>query len=162
MSVTISGSGQIVKQVIQTFLPTTFSTTSTSFTNVTGLSASITPTNASNKILVTVNLYGSNSTNTASTLFVLTRNGTSVGGGTASGSKPSTIGMGSIPYNSQVYATSLCYLDSPATTSAVTYQIQMKAQSGYTATLGYAPGESDNSDYGRYPSIITLQEIAYA
>jgi hypothetical protein len=112
--------------------------------------------------LVYVNLYGGNSTNTAATLFALTRNGTSVGGGTANSNKPSAIGMGSIPYNSQVYCTSISYLDSPATTSTVTYQVQMKTQSGYTASLGYAPGESDNSDYGRFPATITVLEIAGA
>ena len=160
MAVTINGNGQTIVQVVQTFFPSTFSTTSTSFTNVTGLSASITPSSASNKLLVIVNGYGSVSTNTGSCLFDLTRNGSSVGGGTANSNKPSVIGNGSIPFNSTTHSISIHYLDSPATTSAVTYQVRIKAQSGLTGTIGYAPGEADNADYGRYPSSITILEIS--
>ena len=52
MSVTISGSGQVPVQVIQTIKTDTFSTTSGSLTDITGMSVTITPTSASNKILV--------------------------------------------------------------------------------------------------------------
>jgi hypothetical protein len=157
---TTQNSGGKVIQVAQTFFPSTFSTTSSSFTDVTGLSLAITPQFNTSKLLVFVNLYGSNSVNTGATLFSLNRNGSSVGGGTASGSRPSAIGMGSIPYNSQVYCTSISYLDSPATTSAVTYQVQIKTQSGNTAALGYATGESNDANYGRFPATITVLEIA--
>jgi len=157
---TIKSAAGAIISVSQTYYPGTFSTTSTSFTNVTGLALSVTPKTSTSQLLVFVNIYGSNSTSTATTLFCLLRNGTSVGGGTAVSNNPSVIGMGSIPYNSQVLSTSICYLDSPATTSTVTYQVQMSVQSGYTGTVGYAPGAADNSTYGRYPATITVLEVA--
>jgi len=157
---TIKSAAGAIISVSQTYYPGTFSTTSTSFTNVTGLALSVTPKTSTSQLLVFVNIYGSNSTSTATTLFCLLRNGTSVGGGTAVSNNPSVIGMGSIPYNSQVYCTSICYLDSPATTSTVTYQVQMSVQSGYTGTVGYAPAAADNSTYGRYPATITVLEVA--
>jgi hypothetical protein len=160
MAVTIQGSGQVIVQVKQTFLSSIFSTTSASMVDVTGCSVSITPTSANNKILVTVNAAGGTSTNTAAGVFALTRNGTTIGGGTASGSRPSGIGSGATPYNSFVSCTTVTYLDSPATTSAVTYQLQASVQPGYTLGVGYAPGEADASYYGRYPTIITVMEIS--
>jgi hypothetical protein len=160
MAVTIQGSGQVIVQVKQTFLATTFSTTSTSLVNVTGASVSITPTSANNKILVIVNASGGTSTNTAAGVFALTRNGTSVGGGTAVGNRPSGIGSAATPYTSFISCATVTYLDSPATTSAVTYQLQVNVQSGYTVGVGYAPGEGDVAYYGRYPTIITVMEIS--
>jgi len=47
----LTGVGKVL-QVVQTFKADSFSSSSTSFTDVTGLSVSITPSSASNKILV--------------------------------------------------------------------------------------------------------------
>jgi molybdopterin-binding protein len=53
MSVTISGSGQIIKQVVQGTLTSTVSISGSSWQS-TGLTATITPTSASSKILVSI------------------------------------------------------------------------------------------------------------
>ena len=50
-------SGNII-QVVQSFKGDTFTTTSSTFVDVTGLSVSITPSSSSNKILVSVNICG--------------------------------------------------------------------------------------------------------
>jgi hypothetical protein len=50
-----------VLQVVQTTMTGTFSTTSTSFTDLTGMSASITPSSTSSSILVLVYVTASNS-----------------------------------------------------------------------------------------------------
>lgn len=55
MSVTISGSGQIVKQVV-TATSSTAVTNNTSTYVSTGLTANITPSNSANKILVTASV----------------------------------------------------------------------------------------------------------
>ena len=114
MSVTISGSGQIIKQVVQTVKTDTFSTSSTSYVS-TGHAATITPTSATSKVLAiytaTTNIQASN---TAITCAIY-RGATNVTGdafalyGAAGGWISST--------------TTISYLDSPATTSATTYTI---------------------------------------
>ena len=79
MSVTISGSGQIIKQVVSSTFTSAFSSSSTSFTPI-GLSATITPTNAANKIFIIVSIYGSS---TNSFLAQLYRGVTAIDAGTA-------------------------------------------------------------------------------
>ena len=55
-TVTIPAGGKIL-QVLQTVKTDTFTTTSTSFVDVTGLSVSITPATTSSKILILVHAY---------------------------------------------------------------------------------------------------------
>ena len=162
MSVTISGSGQIVKQVIQTYVPASFSTTSTTAVDVTGLTATITPTNSANKILVQVTAFGGCSVATAQGIGILNRNGTTIGGGTVVGSDSSAFCCFRSGNTSTALPNGSMYLDSPATTSAVTYKIQALVQSGYTLYIGQEPADGNAAASGRYPSIITLMEIAYA
>lgn len=162
MSVTFSGSGQVVKQVIQTFVPGVFSTTSNSLVNITGASATITPTNSANKILIMVNAWLSTSFGTAGSVLVLARDGTNIGGGTAVGNDTSAIGSGRSATPSQACGNTICFLDSPATTSAVTYQLKTLVNSGYTGYVGQEAQDTNQAQSGRYPTVITLMEVAYA
>ena len=78
-----------VLQVVQTVKTSTFTTSSTSFTDVTGLSVSITPTSASNKILVLCYAVLSN-TNTGGNYYSfarLMRDATPIFVGDAAGSR---------------------------------------------------------------------------
>jgi hypothetical protein len=53
------------------------------------------------------------------------------------------------------------FLDSPSTTSSVTYKLQYSvASTSYTITLNRAMADSNNIYYGRGPSTITVKEIA--
>ena len=49
-------------------------------------------------------------------------------------------------------------IDSPNTTSSVTYTLQWKTNSGYTAALGSAV--NNDSTVGNTPTTMTLMEIA--
>jgi hypothetical protein len=165
MSVTISGSGQIVKQVISVTKTDTFSTTSTSFTDVTGLSATITPTNSANKILVFVSMTDGISSDYV--LFTrITRNGTAVGIGDAAGSRTRASTGGYNGTSGTIYQNipqNIVYLDSPATTSATTYTVQLAGEnSGGTYYVNRTGNDSDSAFRGRYASSITVMEIAYA
>ena len=85
-----SGANGGIIQTIQTAKTDTFSTTSSTFTDVTGLSATITPSSNSNKVLVKVSLgfvsgYSSNSA--VYPHFVLVRGSTEIGKGDASGNR---------------------------------------------------------------------------
>ena len=143
MSVTIQGSGQIVVQVITAVYSTQVSTTSATLAD-TGLTATITPTNSANKILVLVsqNIFSSSSSggqiaiNRAGTDVINFANGTPYG-----------------PAQS-----SLVYLDSPATTSATIYKTRFARLTG----AGTIYAQFFDATVGQGYSTITLMEVAYA
>jgi hypothetical protein len=163
MAVTIRGSGQLVVQMVQTAKTDTFTTTSAipTFVDVTGVSATITPTSASNKILVTVTgFYGVANAN-YSNAFNLVRDSTSIAIGDTRGSTTRAFGGGNLPSTVASAAFTVCFLDSPATTSATIYKLQAAVESGSTITVG-GSSRSDIAQAISTPTIITLQEIAYA
>ena len=134
-----------VIQVVQSTMTSTPQTSSTSFVD-TGLSATITPTSSSSKILVVAD-YGTGSTGSGGGLIVqLVRGSTSLFyRGASYSNQGSTYGEGSFNH-----------LDSPATTSATTYKVQYKTQAA--TSLGVF-----NSSFGgaTAPTAhITLMEIA--
>jgi hypothetical protein len=58
-------------------------------------------------------------------------------------------------------AAALNFLDSPATTSAVTYKIQAASSpGGYTTRFNSAADDLDQTNRGRTASTITVMEIA--
>ena len=156
-------SGKVL-QVINTVKTDTFSTTSSSFVVVTGLTATITPSSSANKILVMVALAsGSNSGTNAGGAFRLYRDGseiTAVNGNTA-GSRTSAWSQSSAPVTSPWYMKSntLIYLHSPSTTSSTTYQVYARSQNQGTF-VNQAYDDSDEADRVRLSSTITLMEIA--
>ena len=164
MSVTISGSGQIIKQVIQTVVTTgvSFSGYSPgSWVNITGASVSITPTNSSNKIFVSVSTTGSVANNgNYELLMQITRNGTVIGNGTRASAV--SCGTANVIANAN-YAGPMIwqYMDSPATTSAVTYQIQGGTEQGIGGYFGGSYGNSAAYSTAS-PIVITAMEVAYA
>jgi hypothetical protein len=166
MAVTIFGNGQVIVQVISTTLTSAFTTSSTSWTNWTGLTATITPKSASNKIYVLLNSECSASGANVWDFVKVQRNGTdmvlgdAVGGATRAwldGSQGNTTINTTLARN-----ISGQYLDSPATTSAVTYQAQViMGPAGGSAAFGRTWDTSDGNR-SSVPSTITLMEIAYA
>jgi hypothetical protein len=101
----------------------TFSTTSTSFVNITGLTLTITPQSTSNKILIFSSLnFGADSAIAA--YLSIARNGTIVG----SGADASSVSL--IPSNAVPQTCSFMFLDSPASVAALTYTIQVKVSGG--------------------------------
>jgi hypothetical protein len=135
-----------VLQVVQATYSTVVTTQSASFSD-TGLTGSITPSSTSSKILILVNqriFVAPGGNGNASSAIQLFRNATQVWYINRYGlTDITTAGSGS-------YFTAM-YLDSPATTSAVTYKTQFNRQNG-NATV-YAQLDSDSSS-------IVLMEIA--
>lgn len=162
MAVTINGSGQVITQVIQTVITSPFTTTSGSAVDITGLTATITPTNSSNKILVLTNFYAGSDVSPYPK-FLLLRNGTGIFVGNALGSatRQSAAMEPGAASGTQQIAVSSCYLDSPATTSAVTYKWQVYCFSSRTIYIGRTSSTSD-ANGATLPSTITLMEVAYA
>jgi len=155
-----ASSGKVL-QVVTAVVTGSQSTTSTSYVDVTGLTASITPSSSSNKVLVKVCLNNVG-TNTADIVyFNLLRGGTTLvnntsGGGAQTATAWFSAGQGGTSDNSRKTTSgSLDYLDSPATTSSTTYKIQMKV----TGSTGYFNQSGLNTEMGTVSSII-LMEIA--
>jgi hypothetical protein len=132
-----------ILQVVQTTKTTSFSTSSTSLVDVTGLSVSITPTSATSKVLVQISV-GLVKTDTNYVRLTVFRGNAATGTNLAS---PVT-GFGLIRADAHPYGFGFInYLDSPATTSATTYQ----AAIAMTAGSGFVQGEK---------STITVWEVA--
>ena len=157
-------SGTVIKQK-KTTKTDTFTTTSTSYTDVTGLSVSITPTSSSNKILFMANLSvgGGNGSDVNHSFVQMVRGSTAINIGDARGSNRK---RGTSVVNTQGAGVMLhpnsCFLDSPSTTSATTYKIQMLTTVGsHTATLNRSGRDSDDSaGYdGNASSTITVMEV---
>jgi hypothetical protein len=165
MSVSLYGSGNTVVQVVQTLFTTSFSTSSNSMTDLTGMSLSITPLNANNKILLMTSMSTSKSTTGSGIAFQWVKNGTAVGVGTLGTTAPNySFGYTQAGANS-INNVNFSYLDSPSTTSAITYKLQVRVENaGGTFALNnnpsYLNGGTDVYHAG-YTSTITAIEIAY-
>lgn len=151
-----------VLQVVSTVKSDTFTTTSGSYVDVTGLSVSITPTSATSKILVLIQINGSQEVGAGRTSLKLLRDSTVIDAGDVAGSRtPALGGFSSIDSTVPSAPVSGNFLDSPATTSSTTYKIQvaMAAGSG-SAYINRTQQDSDNANQIRMASTITVMEIA--
>jgi hypothetical protein len=155
-----------VLQVVSTTLPTTFTTSGSAFAAITGLTADITPTSTSNKVLVNISL-GRVAINTAAggtVGFRLMRGATPIGVGTTSGSQLATSFVVSFSTNNNYSSGgfNFQFLDSPASAASNTYSIQMYPESGAVAYINrsYTGGTGGTIYESASSSTITLMEIA--
>jgi hypothetical protein len=148
-----------VLQVVSTNITSTFSTSSSSYTDITSLSVTITPSSASNKILVSVNVPAGVTAATYGAMLQLVRGSTAIGNGTAAGSRTAcaTEINEAMYYAAQTNAWT--YLDSPSTTASTTYKIQIISQSGGTVYVNRSYEDTDAAWRGRSSSNITVMEI---
>ena len=153
-----------VLQVVQAYKTDVFSTTSTSaFVDITGLSVSITPISASNRILVMANLADCSTTAALGDgMFQVLRNSTAVGNGDNGGTAPvmAYVNTYLAATNTMTDSVVFNFLDSPATTSSTTYKVQCRLWSnvGTTGTL-LVGRRAENASFIS-PSSITVMEIA--
>jgi len=147
-----------VKSVTKTSV---FTTTSTSFTDVTGLSVSITPTSASNKILVMVSFMLSANSGAGYPMTRILRDSTAIYVGDTAGNRTPTFAItnlfGTDSRNSS--NPSAQFVDTPATTSAITYKLQALNSAGNTTRIG-AGGDDDNvTSSARGAASIVVMEV---
>jgi len=148
-----------VLQVVQTTKTDTFSTTSTSFTDITSLSVSITPSSASNKILIMAYISAQGTPAATVTHHRLVRGATAIAvGDAASARTQASAGLYSSVSDVTQQAT-IVFLDSPATTSSTTYKCQMRVN-GSTGYVNRTSSDTDNTNNARTISLITVMEIA--
>ena len=163
-----AGANGGIIQVVQTYKTDTFSAsigTGGETSDVTGLTATITPSSNSSKILVfldlSVGLDNSNSGNrVAVTLY---RGGSKLDASTgdASGNTIRVTAQGATSNNEKSDGVNSCFLDSPATTSAITYSIRLRHGRGATCNVFInRPGTMYDYNYGhKSGSSITLMEV---
>ena len=153
-----------VLQVVSVTKTDTFTTASTTFTALTGLSASITPSSTSSKILAIVSVEGATTNATGGSLggFRLMRDSTAIGVGEDVGSRRPTTGMISTRNTGSALLTSSSsksILDTPATTSAITYSVEVYVGGG-TLFINRTESDTNSSTFCRPVSTLTLIEIA--
>lgn len=158
------GSGKIL-QVVQGTLTSSTTITSATLTD-TGLTATITPSSTSSKILVMVTMSWTGAgTNQLGTVASLLRGSTEIFVGDAAGSRNrATAGLppsnaGGTTSSQDVFAVN--YLDSPSTTSATTYKVQVADKLTTTSTIAINRSSLDTNTagYTRSVSSIILMEV---
>ena len=129
-------------------------TTSTSYADI-GVSASITPSSTSSKVLIMVTGVMGNSAAGNRTTIIMKRGDTEIGSGTGATNNEFSSMLQEANSGYHYSGFGQTFLDSPSTTSATTYKIFMKAANA-TAALG---GRADSNDIA-VPTRIVLMEIA--
>lgn len=152
-------------QIVQTVITGTFSTSGTTFVDITGASATITPTSTTSKILVDIVLSCGESSDSFPAFYVR-RNGTTILLANAlSPGTQTTFGYTNTGNDARdqylLTAVPFKYLDSPASTSALTYQIQVRPMGSASRTFFLnRPATVGDSNQLVSTSTITLTEIA--
>lgn len=153
--------GGKILQVVSATKTDTFTATSTAtWEDVSGLSVAITPSATSSKILVVgyVNMAGAYDR----PAMRLVRGSTAIGVGTTAGSRISVSGAGYMLAGADTTTVAVNYLDSPSTTSATTYKIQVIVP-GSPATAIYVNRsitDTDSNSFVRSASTITVMEVS--
>ncbi len=139
-----------VLQVVSVATTTQSSSSSSTFADVTNLTAAITPSSSSNKILVTVFCNGvGKETNNAYVGLRLLRGSSVIAG------LDYLAGLNGASGTNYIGTSGIMYQDSPSTTNATTYKVQISSEgNNATAYINRPNGASVPS------STITLMEIA--
>jgi hypothetical protein len=154
-----SGFGKLL-QVVSANKTDTASTTSTSFVT-TGLEVSITPSATSSKIFIIANptLGGGQNSLVGAQLY---RDSSALIQGDAAGDRP-RMSTGWL-YTYSHYEgrnTPIVYLDSPSSTSSLTYKLMYRTtNASWAAYMNRSELDSDTIYFGRGASTITVMEIA--
>lgn len=148
-----------VLQVVSTTKTDTFSVTSSTFTDITGLTAVITPSATSSKILVVATTMVAGESGATNAYVRIARGGTGIAIGDTAGSRISATAIGlatNLPYSIAVST-----LDSPNTTSSTTYSIQVRNQGSGAIHVNRPTTDVDAVvNGGRFSSTITVMEIS--
>ena len=163
-----SGSAGGIIQIRQTLKTDSFNTNSQNLVDITGMSVSITPTRSDSKILVQVHLsFGGDDNMYGQVRLVRDPGDQTVGGSTAvSGNQRiGTFGVNT-PNGAngqyKMYSAECQILDSPSTTSTLTYKLQVAStNTGGNYFYLNRPSNNDNQQYiigGS--STITVMEVS--
>lgn len=154
-----------VLQVQSTAKLDVFTTTSTSFTDITGLSVSITPSSTSSKIFITASCSMSIDGSDRNALLKLVRGSTDIYLADQSGSHRIRSSGGvhtthGVSQGQETYSVNIMFLDSPSSSSSLTYKLQgLTNNSSQTLEIGRTAGGTDDANRATFPASITVMEI---
>tara|TARA_Y100000361_G_scaffold129498_1_gene125008 strand:- start:170 stop:703 length:534 start_codon:yes stop_codon:yes gene_type:complete len=160
-----SGSAGGIIQVKSTTMTTTatYSISGMTWTEVSGLTTTITPIRSDSKILVMANIGGISSNGEYQRYgMALRRNSQNIGvnsdGANHTRANWTYYGrnFGNTPDTFAVFN----HLDSPATTSAVSYKVMITTEGSYTLYINRSVTDSSSSSVFRCASSLTLMEIS--
>jgi len=157
----IKGGGKIA-QVVSTTKTDTFSSSSGTLTDITGMSVAITPSATSSKVLVLVNMNVHVTATDRYAGFQLLRGSTAISLGDAASSRTRTSAWISVYGGSvDIVEKSIIFLDSPSTTSATTYKMQGLVQTDDSPSfvINRSGGDADAAHGARTASSITVMEV---
>lgn len=158
---TFGGGGKIL-QVVQTEKTDTFSMSGTTFTDVTGLSVAITPSSTSSKILIVGSVLIGAQTNFG--FIRMLRDSTVINVGAAASNRPLVNGTFSYTATDNIWEltnNAINYVDSPSTTSQVTYKIQIRGGTSGAAYVNRTHNDRDTANYDpRGSSSLIAMEIS--
>ena len=164
-----SGASGGIIQVKSTTMATNVNVTvasgaNTTFYDVSGLSVSITPTRSDSKVLVMVQMNISSNQADQRIGVRLRRDSTTIGASTETGDSNNVGSITSLElprvYSSQ--SVNIHFLDSPATTSSVTYKPQVAQENAGGSSIVYINRvDANNSNqYYNGSSTITVMEVS--
>ena len=132
------------------------------WTDITGLSTSITPVYATSKILVFGTIYGNGQSAVTQFYFRIMRDTTPIGIGDAAGNRNRYTGRGYYASDNLTVGMPFSTIDSPSSTSTITYKIQATTEATSNLYVNRTPTDTDNTFlyFGRSSSNITIMEIA--
>jgi len=156
-----AGAGGKILQVVQATKTDTDSTNSSTYVDITGFSASITPSSASSKILVQVVIgtFG-NSVMGRGSVYQLVRGSTAIAVGDNAVGGQCSFSMNEADGGYMGGARQFSFLDSPATTSSTTYKVQWLTFSNTVYFNRSADGSTNQPWNRRGISQIILMEVA--
>jgi hypothetical protein len=154
----LNSTGSIL-QMVQTVKTDTFTTASTTWTDLTGMSATITPSSTNNKVLVILTLCFHGDSNTQG-YAKLVRGGTDIAIGDANGSRVRYTVNDYINQFNQASTSTAIFLDSPSSTSATTYKVQLQSQGVGTVYVNRSTTWTDSQNSGTGFSSLVLMEVS--
>ena len=158
-----SGGGGGIIQVKQTLKTDSFHTTSQSYTDITGMTISITPKFNTSKILLQCNLQFGGGLNLYAPVRLL-RGSTHIGQSTVySGNQTNatfSLNLSEDADQYKIFSSVYQILDSPATTSAVTYKLQVSSWVGRDFYLNRSQQDSGAAWTHGASSTMTAMEVS--
>jgi hypothetical protein len=157
-----SGTVIQVKQTIDTAASTiTNSGSAAAFVDHGSLSVAITPTSTANKILLFATMTASGNTADRLAFYKFTGGNTASGVGASANTRTRCLQAVYFPSTAELMSVNMHYLDSPSTTSAVTYKVQVAPNfsNGNLAINYYFANDGDSPVLPRMASTITAIEV---
>lgn len=160
-------SGGKVLQVVENNVNTTSSQSiSTTMVNISNLSATITPSSTSSRILVDVRVQGEPNNSSHEPLYGLKRGSTIIASAPTAGNRKSGIQSAWIGYhgdnNESIEGGNFSTIDHPNTTSATTYYVTVVSASNGTLYNNRTINDSNNVNHERVTSTVRLWELESA